>query len=89
MRIVTRNVLFIGVIAGIALAVLSDAGIGSGPTIRVVVLPIALAAVIGGLIETVMLGRAEWQRVRPARRDYVRTVAFFLVGFVLAAFALG
>lgn len=88
MRIVTRNVLIVGAIVGIGLAVVADAGTVAS-SVRLAALPIALAAVIGGLIETIVLGRAEWQRVRPTRRDYVRTVALFLAGLVLAALALG
>jgi hypothetical protein len=89
MRIVTRGVLIVGATVGIVLAVLADAETGGAATFRLAVLPLALAAVIGGLIETVVLGRAEWRRVPPTRRDYARTVALFLLGLVLASLALG
>jgi energy-converting hydrogenase Eha subunit A len=88
MQTVTGRVLGIGAIVGVALALLTVTDAGDASALRLAMLPLALAAVIGGLLEAVALGRAEWQRARPTRRDYARTVALFVAGLVLTVLAL-
>jgi len=89
MRASTRRLLLVGLLIGIVLAVLVETSEGIPARFRLALLPVALAAVIGGLVETVSLGRAEWQRKRPSRADYARTVVLFFSGLVLAVVALG
>jgi len=83
---VTARILLVGLIAGVLLALASGGTSLSGW--RLALLPVALAAVVAGLLGTVRLGRAEWRRSRPPRGDYARIVGLFAGAFLLTVLAL-
>ncbi len=54
---------------------------------RALALPVALGAVLAGIVELIALARAEWHREPPAPRRYFTVLGLFLIGFVLTVIA--
>jgi uncharacterized membrane protein YozB (DUF420 family) len=80
-----RAVLALGAVVGVLGALL--AGPSASSPWRAVVLPLALGAVLAGIVELLALARAEWRRERPASRRYLTVATLFIAAFLLTVVA--
>jgi hypothetical protein len=79
----------IALLAGAALGILGllIAGDVAVEPWRVVALPLALGAVVAGIVELGALARGEWRRERPTAVRYLRVAALFVLAFLVTVVA--
>jgi hypothetical protein len=80
-----RAALLLGVLVGCAGALL--AGDAATASWRALALPVALGAVMAGIVELVALARGEWRRERPPRLRYLCVAVLFVTAFLLTVIA--
>jgi hypothetical protein len=80
-----RVALVLGVVLGVGGMAL--AGGGASSAWRALALPVALGAVVAGILELLALARDEWRRERPSSRRYVAVTCLFVAAFVLTVAA--
>lgn len=80
-----RIALALGAVLGVV--GLSLAGQGASSPWRALALPVALGAVLAGILELGSLARAEWQRERPFSRRYFWVAGLFAAAFILTVVA--